>query len=398
MNATKILLIQAAAGAGDVTGPASATDNAICRFDGTGGKTIQNSAVTIADTTGAMTFSNTGSFISIAGTTASTSTTTGSLINAGGFGNAGNAYIGGNLNVKNSAGSTFIQIDRTANTNYGTIQLLTNGTADWVFGNRETTDSNFHIFSYGTVADVLTIARATGNVTMTGNLTLTAATSTITLGSTNTGSIAVDANGALTVTPKSGQPLTVASNLNFNGILIGADTTTAVSYVALNSTTGGAAYLARENSAGTGFAGTAYSLQLYTDSKPIILAPGGVNKFQIDPTTGLVTMAGNLTVSGTGTHTFGTTNTVTMTAGVISAVGVGCTIASGTAIPAGGTAGTGYKFSSTSNFGVFFGSGAPTLSAARGSLYLRSDGSGTTDRVYINTNGSTTWTAVTTVA
>ena len=69
-----------------------------------------------------------------------------------------------------------------------------------------------------------------------------------------------------------------------------------------------------------------------------------------------------------------------------------------TAIPAGGTAGSGYKFSSASNFGVFFGSGAPTLSAAKGSLYLRSDGSGVNDRMYVNTNGSTTWTAVVTVA
>lgn len=69
-----------------------------------------------------------------------------------------------------------------------------------------------------------------------------------------------------------------------------------------------------------------------------------------------------------------------------------------TAMPAGGTAGAGLRFSSTSNFGVFFGSGAPTLSAAKGSLYLRSDGSTTNDRAYINTNGSTTWTALTTVA
>jgi hypothetical protein len=74
------------------------------------------------------------------------------------------------------------------------------------------------------------------------------------------------------------------------------------------------------------------------------------------------------------------------------------TVLSGTAIPAGGTAGAGYKFSSTSNFGVFFGSGAPTLSAAKGSLYLRSDGSGTSTRAYINTDGSTTWTAITTAA
>lgn len=71
---------------------------------------------------------------------------------------------------------------------------------------------------------------------------------------------------------------------------------------------------------------------------------------------------------------------------------------SGLAIPAGGTAGAGLKVSSTANFGVFFGSGAPSLSAAKGSLYLRSDGSGTTDRAYINTDGGTTWTALTTVA
>jgi hypothetical protein len=69
-----------------------------------------------------------------------------------------------------------------------------------------------------------------------------------------------------------------------------------------------------------------------------------------------------------------------------------------TAIPAGGTAGAGVTVSSTANFGVFFGSGAPTLSAAKGSLYLRSDGSTTTDRMYVNTNGSTTWTNVVTSA
>ena len=39
---------------GDVDGPASATDNAVARFDGTTGKLIQNSTVTIADSTGAI--------------------------------------------------------------------------------------------------------------------------------------------------------------------------------------------------------------------------------------------------------------------------------------------------------------------------------------------------------
>lgn len=69
-----------------------------------------------------------------------------------------------------------------------------------------------------------------------------------------------------------------------------------------------------------------------------------------------------------------------------------------TAIPTGGTAGKGLLLSSTSNFGTFFGSGAPTLTAAKGSLYLRSDGSATNNRMYVNTDGGTTWTAVTTAA
>lgn len=52
----------------------------------------------------------------------------------------------------------------------------------------------------------------------------------------------------------------------------------------------------------------------------------------------------------------------------------------------------------TGAFGVYYGSGAPTVSASKGSLYLRSDGSSTSTRAYINTDGGTTWTAVTTVA
>ncbi len=64
---------------------------------------------------------------------------------------------------------------------------------------------------------------------------------------------------------------------------------------------------------------------------------------------------------------------------------------SGTSIPAGGTTGAGYRFSSAANFGVFFGSGAPTLSAAQGSLYLRSDGVPA-----YNNNGTTGWSSLAT--
>lgn len=74
------------------------------------------------------------------------------------------------------------------------------------------------------------------------------------------------------------------------------------------------------------------------------------------------------------------------------------TIQKSVATPAGGSADLRLAFGSTAGFGVYVGSGAPTVSAAKGSLYLRSDGSSTSTRAYINTDGSTTWTAITTAA
>jgi hypothetical protein len=112
--------------------------------------------------------------------------------------------------------------------------------------------------------------------------------------------------------------------------------------------------------------------------------------------TGNVT-GGNLRTTGQMSASGNVTGGNVLSSAVVSAVGA-ATILSGTAVPAGGTAGAGYKFSSVANLGVFFGSGAPTLSAAQGSLYLRTDGSSTITRMYINTNGSTGWTNVVTSA
>jgi len=53
--------MSAGGGSGDVVGPASATDNAIARFNGTTGKLIQNSGITIADgATGTLSGTNSG--------------------------------------------------------------------------------------------------------------------------------------------------------------------------------------------------------------------------------------------------------------------------------------------------------------------------------------------------
>lgn len=46
---------------------------------------------------------------------------------------------------------------------------------------------------------------------------------------------------------------------------------------------------------------------------------------------------------------------------------------------------------------VLAGTGAPTFSATKGSLYLNLTGSSTATRLYVN-NGTTTWIAVTTAS
>jgi hypothetical protein len=74
------------------------------------------------------------------------------------------------------------------------------------------------------------------------------------------------------------------------------------------------------------------------------------------------------------------------------------TVASDNVIQSHGNLLTGLTFTTTANFGIFVGQDVPTISAAKGSLYLRSNGSGATDRAYIATDSAGTWTAITTVA
>jgi hypothetical protein len=96
-----------------------------------------------------------------------------------------------------------------------------------------------------------------------------------------------------------------------------------------------------------------------------------------------------------------TTGAVSVTSTIGPATAVDSVAATGnvtadsaTAPPAGGMAA--FLMSSTAGLGIYVGSGAPTVSAAQGSLYLRTDGSSTSTRLYVNTNGTTGWTNVTT--
>jgi len=119
---------QIALGQDAVVGPASATDNAIVRFDGTTGELVQNSAVTIADTTGAIVITGTGSATVSAttnqlvlGTTATT--TINSVAPAASrvyairdAGASGSFVVGG--------GNTAISLTGTGGTSTGTMTTL----------------------------------------------------------------------------------------------------------------------------------------------------------------------------------------------------------------------------------------------------------------------------------
>lgn len=97
--------------------------------------------------------------------------------------------------------------------------------------------------------------------------------------------------------------------------------------------------------------------------------------------------------SSTGAVTVTSTIGPAMVVDSVSATG-NVTADSGTAPVAGGA--SSFLATSTAGLGIYIGSGAPTVSAAQGSLYLRTDGSSTSTRLYVNTNGTTGWTNVTT--
>lgn len=112
-----------------------------------------------------------------------------------------------------------------------------------------------------------------------------------------------------------------------------------------------------------------------------ISGSGGLKIFGTEagtsPSTGALRVADKFAVSGSNGNVYA--------AGLIS-------LAASTATPAGGSTSVRLVFGSTAGFGIYIGSGAPTVSAAQGSIYLRSDGSSTSTRLYVNTNGTTGWT------
>lgn len=95
-------------------------------------------------------------------------------------------------------------------------------------------------------------------------------------------------------------------------------------------------------------------------------------------------LGGNVTINGGAPNGSGTKGTVT--------------INSTTAPVAGGDPSAALLCTSTASLGVYFGTGAPTFSAAKGSLYCKTDAGTSATRLYVSSDAVGTWTAFTAAA
>jgi hypothetical protein len=123
-----------------------------------------------------------------------------------------------------------------------------------------------------------------------------------------------------------------------------------------------------------------------------VRSENGFQTISINGSTGTVTVDATF---GAATSVTSLAATGSVTAASLSATG-NVTADSNVGLVAGGAS----AFIATNvaaGMGMYIGSGAPTVAAAKGSIYLRSDGSSASTRLYVS-DGGTTWIAVTTAS
>lgn len=358
--------------------------------------------------------------VTIANTAVSTNAGTGALIVAGGVGISGNLYVTGDIvgNIVVS-GSTFVGNVTAGNLLTGGLVSATGNvtggnlrTAGLISATGNVTGGNLLSATLSLSGNILSAINTTANITTTANISVgnalingvTATTGNVTGGNLRTTG-QMSASGNVT-----GGNVSTAGLITAVGNIIGGNLNTGAQVVATGNVTGGNV-ISVALVQGTIVSATGNVIGGNVNSGAQIVATGNITGGNI-LTAGLVSATGNITggnvLGGANVNASlftGTTISVAanitggnvLSSAVISAVG-NARILSGTAVPAGGTAGAGYRMSSVTNFGIFFGSGAPTLSAAQGSLYMRTDGSATSDRMYVNTDGATAWTPVITAS
>ena len=210
---------------GDVTGPASSTDNAIARFDSTTGKVLQNSAATVADTTGditagkynGLTVSTTTGTLTIAnGKTLAadnTLTFTGTDSSTVGFGAGGTvAYTGGTLAQFSSTTSSQLAGVISDETGSGALVFATSPSL---------TTPTLGVASATSLNKVTVTAPATGaTLTLGDGSTLTlAASSSLTTSGAHATTLTTSGTTSLTL-PTSGTVTALGNSVTGSGSIV----------------------------------------------------------------------------------------------------------------------------------------------------------------------------------
>lgn len=286
------------------------------------------------------------------------------------------AYFSGTLAVPGggTGTTTITAFGLVAGNGTSAVQIVPAGTAGQL------------LIAQGT-ASLAAFASATGDVTISSVGTATIATNAVTYAKfQQMVALSVHANSSSAVANSTAVAATAANQVlvvNPGGTALAFGQVNLSSTSAITGTLNATSYLAGIVSVGLG--GTGQTSFIATG----ILYGNGTGAIQA-VATGVVNsvLIANASSIGWGQVNLSSTSAVTGALSILSSA----QIMSATAVPAGGTTGAGYKLFATTNLGIFAGSGAPSLLAATGSIYLRTDGNTTTSRMYVNTNGSATWT------
>jgi hypothetical protein len=282
---------------------------------------------------------------------------------------------------------------------------LTNATNNYGFyGNIASGTGRFNFYANGTAANVFAGTTSLGGLVGAESLRVTPVASAVNylnaFGAVTTGSPTLQAQGSDTNIGLILQAKGTGSLfLNCPTEVFRLSIVSGTDFTNYFTQTGSLTYAAAGSSTDISFVFTAKgagNLNLKTGGGTQFLVANTASAVNYLQTTGAAT-TGSPTISAQGSDANISLRLTPKGTGVVTTAAA-ITLGSATATTAGGSTTAYLQMGTTAGLGIYFGSGAPTIAAAQGSLYIRSDGSSTSTRMYINTNGSTGWTNVATGA